>query len=332
MKKAILLILAALLVIGALVAYIGYNKIYAPNTRIESDAIFHIESDQTPQVVVQNLKKSGLLADTSFVDLIAKQMKYTASTPKVGRYEISPGMSTYDIINKLRLGKQSPISLTIQGERTIEELAGFLGHNLEKDSMHFLQAIKEDPHESICHYLPNTYEFYWNTTGTAFRERMKRESAKYWQDKNTTILGLEMTPCEIITLASIVEKESAYNPEKPTIAGVYINRLNRGIPLQADPTVIFSMGDFSIRRVLNKYLTKDSPYNTYLYPGLPPGPICMPSMASIEAVLRAEKHSYIYFCAKPDNSGRHAFASSLSQHNRNARAFQRWLNQRGIKK
>lgn len=332
MKKAILFIFLALLVAGGALAYLGYNEIYAPNTAQNSAVPFVINFDDSSTEVLNNLKSSGALKSTSYIDLIASQMKFQDSRTKPGRYSIKPGMSTYEMLNMLRLGLQTPVNITIQGERTIEDLAGFLGTQLARDSTHYLKAIKQDEFTSLCNYLPNTYEFYWTTDGDEFRKRMKKESDAFWKNKSTTILDYKITPCEIITLASIVEKESAYNPEKPTIAGVYINRLKKGIPLQADPTVIFGMGDFSIRRVLNKYLSVDSPYNTYLHAGLPPGPICMPSMASIEAVLHAKKHSYIYFCAKPDNSGTHAFASTLSEHNRNARAFHRWMNQRGIKK
>ena len=264
--------------------------------------------------------------------MIADKMSFATATPKPGRYVIEPGMSTYDILNTFRLGQQSPISLTIRGFRTIEQLSGHLGRQLQYDSTHYLTALKTDVHTSLCDYLPDTYEFFWSTSGTEFNSRMLQYADKFWSDKNLTILGREFTPCEVMILASIVEKETTYDPEKADVAGVYINRLNRGIPLQADPTVIYGIGDFSIRRVLTKYLSFDSPYNTYLHPGLPPGPICMPSKSSILAVIEARDHDYLFFCAKADNSGTHAFAETLAQHNRNARAFQRWLNERGIRR
>ena len=183
-------------------------------------------------------------------------------------------------------------------------------------------------------FIPNTYQVYWNISPTELIDRMKKESDKFWSDKNRMdkLAKLEMTKEEVYTLASIVEKETNYVPEKATVAGVYLNRLNKGIMLQADPTVVFANNDFKIRRVLNKHLEKDSPYNTYKYAGLPPGPIAIASISSIDAVLENKDHKFLYFCAVPDNSGQHAFAKTLSQHNANARKFQRWLNKQRIYK
>lgn len=330
-RKIILTLLILLLLAGGIASYI-YKIIYGSNVETNEPIEFYISGDDSIDNVLSNLKSNNVFSDHKFLDLIADKMSFTTSKPKPGRYTFNSGMSTYDVLNKLRLGIQTPIMLTIQGMRTIEDLAGFLGRELQHDSLHYLERIRTNPDKSLCNFLPDTYELYWSTTGNQFKDRMATYHKKFWQDKPRKISGIDMSPCEVYILASIVEKETSYDPEKADVAGVYINRLKRGMPLQADPTVIFSIGDFSIRRVLTRYLSFDSPYNTYLHTGLPPGPICMPSKSSIMAVLNAKKHDYIYFCAKADNSGTHAFAETLAQHNRNARAFQRWMNQRGIRR
>ncbi len=331
-RKILIPVIFIIILFAIALAYFAYKTIYGPNVSVTEPTEFIVDNDVSSVEILDLLKESQTLINSNYLDLIAEQMSFTSSTPKAGRYLISPGMSSYDILNMLRQGKQTPVSLTIRGMRKIENLAGFLGHQLQHDSLHYLQALRTDDDKSLCNHLPDTYEFYWTTNGVQFKERMSGYYHRFWDGKSTRILGYNFTPCDIYILASIVEKETTYDAEKADVAGVYINRLNRGMPLQADPTIIFALDDFSIQRVLTKYLDIDSPYNTYKYAGLPPGPICMPSKSSLEAVLNANKHDYIYFCAKPDISGTHAFAETLAQHNRNARAFQRWLNQRGIKR
>jgi UPF0755 protein len=331
LKKIFFYTFFILFILAAALAYFAFQKIYGPNVTTVDDIEFFISDEKSANDVLTSIKNRNILDDDRFLDLIAERMSYSTTEPKPGRYLIKNEMSTYDIINMLRLGKQAALMLTIHEMRTIEDLAGFLGGHLQFDSLHYLSAIKDDPYMALCLYLPDTYEFYWTTNGAQFKERMATYHTKYWRTKKKTLLGLELTPCEIYTLASIVEKETTFADEKPDVAGLYINRLKKGMLLQADPTVIYSVGDFSIRRVLTKYLSADSPYNTYLHTGLPPGPICMPSQSSLRGVLNAKKHDYLYMCAKADNSGTHAFAETLAQHNRNARAFQRWMNERGIK-
>ncbi len=331
LKKILLISFLALIVFGLLFAYLGYNAIYGPNVNAEEGRVFFIEQNDEASDILANLKEQRIFETSDYLDLIADRMSFKQSSPKPGRYIIEHRSSIYDALNTLRLGNQTPVSLTIRGFRKIEDLAGYLGAHLMYDSTHYIKSIREDTYTSLCNFLPDTYEFYWSTSGPDFDTRMKTYAEQFWAGKRLTILGKSFLPCEVITLASIVEKETAYDKEKPDVAGVYINRLKKNMPLQADPTVIYSMNDFSIRRVLKRYLSVESPYNTYLHTGLPPGPICMPSKASILAVINANKHDYIYFCAKADNSGTHAFAETLAQHNRNARAFQRWLNQRGIR-
>lgn len=330
-RKNIFLLLFVLILAGcASLAYVIYQKIYGPNVSTDAPIEFFVSDETSNKEVLNSLKKSNILSDDSFLDRIADQMSFSSASPKAGRYLVKDQMSTYEILDMLRQGRQTPVTLTIHGMRTIEDLAGFLGVRLQHDSLHYLEAIKNDPFESLCLYLPDTYEFYWTTDGRKFKERMSAYHKKFWDGKSKTVLGYDLTPCEIYTLASIVERETQYDAERPDVAGLYVNRLKKGMLLQADPTVVYSMGDFSIRRVLTKYLSHNSPYNTYLNIGLPPGPICMPSKSSLMAVINARKHDYLYMCAKADNSGTHAFAETLSQHNRNARAFQRWMNERGI--
>nr|HRO74132.1 endolytic transglycosylase MltG [Saprospiraceae bacterium] len=209
------------------------------------------------------------------------------------------------------------------------------------DSITFLNYLK-DPEVAaslgynqdnfLTMFIPNTYEMFWTSTPESFVKRMKKEYDNFWtQDRINKLTANNLTPTEAYIIASIVEKESNYTPEKPVIAGVYLNRLHAGERLQADPTVVFAMGDFSIQRVLYTHLKTDSPYNTYLNTGLPPGPICMPSMASLEAVINVDKHKYMFFCARPDNSGIHVFAETYQEHLKNADNFSKWLNSLNIK-
>lgn len=331
-RKILLVLILITLGAAAGVGYFAYKMVYGPTVKGPEAHEFYLYPETGHDELLSQLKNSGALKHPSYLNFVAGQMSFEESRLKPGRYDLKPGMSTFELLDLIRLGKQSPLNLTLHGFRKSDELAGFLGKKLMYDSLHYADAIAVGNDSTLCKYLPDTYEFYWSTDGQQFNERMASYHHQYWENKETTILGLKLTPCEIYILASIVEKETTYDPEKPDIAGVYINRLNRGIPLQADPTVVYSIGDFSIRRVLTSYLSFESPYNTYLNAGLPPGPICMPSKASLEAVVNASNHDYLYFCARPDNSGKHAFAETLAQHNRNARAFQRWMNQQGIKR
>ena len=201
------------------------------------------------------------------------------------------------------------------------------------DSIDLVRQYGFDEETIFCMFIPNTYELYWNTSKEKFFERMQKEYVKFWNtERLAQAKAIGLSPVQVSILASIVDQEALLNREMVRIAGVYMNRLNRGIKLEADPTVIFANGDFTVKRVLYKLLQKDSPYNTYKYNGLPPGPICMPSVAAIDAVLHFEKHNYIYFCAKEDFSGLHNFASNVTEHQMNARKFQQALNNRGIKK
>ena len=261
---------------------------------------------------------------------------------KPGKYKITKGLSNIELVRLLRSGKQEPIKLTFQNIRLKTDFAGYIGKNFEIDSSAFLNMLDSidlvrqygfDEETIFCMFIPNTYELYWNTSKEKFFERMQKEYVKFWHtERLAQAKAIGLSPVQVSILASIVDQEALLNREMVRIAGVYMNRLNRGIKLEADPTVIFANGDFTVKRVLYNLLQKDSPYNTYKYIGLPPGPICMPSVAAIDAVLHFEKHNYIYFCAKEDFSGLHNFASNVTEHQMNARKFQQALNNRGIKK
>lgn len=271
---------------------------------------------------------------------LAKRKNYPGKI-KPGRYKIVDGMRNNDLVNMLRSGRQEPVRITIQNIRTPEDLAGKIGKSLETDSSHlirlfrdslFLQKFGLSETDLFIYFIPDTYEFLWNTSGEALFRRMNREFRKFWNDNRLREAdSLKLTIQEIVTLASIIEKETNKNDEKARIAGVYYNRLRKHIPLQADPTVIFAWKDYTIRRVLNRHLQIKSPYNTYQFSGLPPGPICIPSIASVNAVLHTEHNDFLYFCAKEDLSGYHAFARTMAEHSNNARKYQQALDALNIK-
>jgi UPF0755 protein len=289
--------------------------------------------------VIAILVSKKIISDEKAFRWVAEKKKYTDKI-KPGRYRIANGLNNNDLVNLLRSGRQEPLMLSFNNIRTLEELAEVVSEQLEPGKTEFMKVFNNDSVASYygftedsfpLMFIPNSYEFYWDTKPDEFVSRMKREYVAFWSkgrlDKAKKI-GLNQV--EVGVLASIVDQETLYDDENSKIAGVFMNRLEKGIPLQSDPTVIFALGDFSVRRVLNKDRQINSPYNTYKNRGLPPGPISIPSVASIDAVLDYEKHNYYYFCAKPDFSGYHNFASTLSQHNKNARLYQQALNQRKI--
>lgn len=261
-----------------------------------------------------------------------------------GRYDIGSGASTLTVFRNLRNGSETPAKLTIPPLRTTGDLARHLGRKLMADSAAFASVLTDSVllaqhglkrETAVCLFLQNTYEVYWSMKPEKLLERMAKEYDTFWTKKRQSKLAYIMpgfTREQAVTLASIVESETANNAEKPTVAGLYINRLRKGIKLQADPTVKFAVGDFTIRRVLNRHLATVSPYNTYLNEGLPPGPICIPSIESLEAVLDYDHNDYIYMCAKEDFSGTHNFARTDTEHQANARKYQKALDARNIKK
>lgn len=342
--KKLLYAFLFLTIIAAGVGLYLYNNIWSPNIKLDSaTGILKIPTGTDYHQLKNILVQNNLIENENSFALTSKLMKYDSGKIKSGLYEIKDQWSNRDLIKHLRIGKQKPVKLTFNNHRTIEDFAGGIAKQIEMDSVALLSYLFDDTFleenkfsrdELLCQFIPNTYEVYWNTPIDKLIKKLLLEREKFWDNngrrEKAEVLGLN--PTEVCILAAIVEKETLVPDEKKTVAGVYLNRLKKGIMLQADPTVIYAIGDFSIRRVLNKHLLFDDPYNTYMNVGLPPGPIYMPDNSTIDAVLSNEQHSYLYFCVKPDNSGRHVFAKNLVEHGRNARIYHNWLNSRGIKK
>jgi UPF0755 protein len=321
-------------------AFYTWQILFTPNILIERpDQVFIIPKGATFKDVQQKLYDEYIVNDMVSFSFLAKLKDYDELV-KPGLYTLRTDMTNLEAINLLRSGEQTPVLLTYTPVRKLEYLPERISETMGFSEDEFAEVLLHDTTASyygfdsatfISMFIPNTYEVYWTATPKQVLDRMKREYEKFWTDERKSKaekLGLSQT--EVSTLASIVEAETKKMDEAPTVAGVYINRLKRNYKLQADPTLVYAVGDFSIRRVLNIHKEVDSPYNTYKYSGLPPGPINMPTIAAIDAVLNYKDHNYLYFCAKPDFSGYHAFARTLTEHNKNARAFQRALNQQQI--
>lgn len=342
MKKQKILVIG-LVVFAVMVisfSFYAYQMTMTPNVLADkSERILLIPSGASFKDVQQLMQDEGYVNDILSFSVLSKLMKYDQYV-KPGRYLLSPNMSNLEAIRHLRSGVQEPVDVTFNNVRLKPELAKKLTANLEADADRFLALIEDSAIVSqygftteniMAMFLPNTYEMYWTTGEQELLDRMNDEYERFWQDERLTkARQLEMTPVEVSVLASIVESETNKPDEAPTVAGLYLNRLERNIALQADPTLVFAAQDFTIRRVLDKHKEIDSPYNTYKYTGLPPGPIRTPSITSIEAVLEHEDHNYLYMCAKEDFSGYHNFATNLSAHLNNARRYQRALSQAGI--
>jgi UPF0755 protein len=305
----------------------------------QSEYIYIDDNDDIDSVAAKLAPIANEQALLSF-KLVSRHVGYSKHI-RTGRYAIEPGEGIFSVLRKLKNGHQEPVRLTIPESRTTDRLAGALARKLMMDSLSLSILLKDstfcakqgfDTASIVCMFVPDTYEVYWNTSIENLMSRLKKEHDKFWDSSRqakATAIGL--TPNEVCTLASIVDEETSNNPEKPMIARMYLNRLAKGMALQADPTVKFALKDFAIRRIYHNMLNTDSPYNTYRYAGLPPGPIKVASVAGIDAVLNAPNHSYLYMCAKEDFSGTHNFASTYSEHLRNAAKYTKALNERGIK-
>lgn len=342
-KKKFSLVLAVIVIIAALAgAFIGihvYKAIVDPV--VKKDVEFYLKEITSFSDLAEKLVDQDIINNQPEFYLVARIKKFDRAVLP-GRYIIKKDMSNNDIINLFRSGNQTPVKLTFNNIRTREELAGVLSHQLLADSLSFLNLFRNEAfvqdqgftiHTALCPFIPNTYEIYWNAPPVKVYERMLAEYKKFWTTERLQKADKAgLSPLEVCILASIVDEETAVNNEKSMVAGLYINRLKRGIPLQADPTLRYALHDFSIKRILNEYKSVDSPYNTYKYKGLPPGPIRIPERFTLDAVLNYTKHGYIYMCAKPDFSGSHNFAKTLSEHNRNAKNYHNALNKRKIYK
>lgn len=335
------IIIGIIIVFGLMTGLKYYNWIYNDNvnSEITNNAFIYIPNNATYSEVIDLLKFEKLLSNVNSFEWVAKIKGYD-NTVKGGRYKILPDMSNNQIINMLRAGLQAPVSLTFNNIRTKEQLASKISNKIDVDSVELVQKLNDDSYlaqygvsseTAPILFLPNTYQFFWNTNADGFIERMYSEYQKFWNSERTeSAKELSLTLLEVSILASIVDEETTKEDEKPMVAGLYLNRLKKGIRLQADPTLKFAMGDFTVKRIVNKDKQIESPYNTYKYAGLPPGPIRIPSIKGIEAVLNPTKHNYLYMCAKEDFSGYHNFAKTLKQHNVNAAKYRRELNKKRI--
>ncbi|WP_297090602.1 endolytic transglycosylase MltG [uncultured Draconibacterium sp.] len=335
-KYIIIFFAIAFIIVGAR----GYQLYrYVFNVNVNSDYVLMIDEGDNLKTISEKLQNDQVLLNFKAFKWVAKKKKY-ADYIRPGRYEIEKGMTTNQLVNMLRSGAQAPVNITFNNVRFKEELAGKVSKYIKADSLSILQLFSDEQQitdwgftsENFrAMFIPNTYEMYWTTSATEFAERMKIEYDRFWNDtRSKQAAKMELTPQQVVTLASIVQSETIKPDELKTVAGLYVNRLRKNIALQADPTVKYALGDYSIKRVLNKHLEIDSPYNTYKFAGLPPGPICFPEITSIDAVLNYEEHNYVYMCAKEDFSGYHNFARTLSQHNRNAKKYRDALNERKI--
>jgi UPF0755 protein len=341
-KKHYLIIGISILVIAITLSagFYAYALFTKKVIQTTESKVIYIPTGAHYEDVVQLLINEGGLIDQVTFELFAKQKDYHQRV-KAGRYKIANGMTANQLVNMLRAGNQLPVQLTFNNIRFLPKLAGIVGSKLEIDSAEFMSKLQDsaylkaygyEPNTVISLFLPNTYEFWWNTSIDQFMTRMQKEHDKFWNaERLAKAKAINLSPTEVSVLASIVQEETRRTDEMSTIAGVYINRLKVGMLLQADPTARFAHGDFNVKRIQYDYLKIDSPYNTYQYAGLPPGPICMSNPITIDKVLDFETHQYYYFCAKPDNSGSHAFARNLREHTNNANAYHRYLNRQNIR-
>jgi UPF0755 protein len=339
-KKNILSFLSGLGILVLIIMFLIYRSIFGKAILIEGNkAVIYIPTGSSYQQVVDTLESNLVIKNPKLLDLVAEKKKYP-NRIKPGRFIINKDFSYNALINLLRAGRQTPVRVTFNNIRYLNQLAGKIGKQIEADSLSIINFLSDDNNyrsdgftnsNIIALFIPDSYEFYWNTAAGEFYSRMLKEYRKFWNEERL-IKAKEknLDPIEVAILASIIDDEVAKADEKPRIAGVYLNRLKRGIPLQACPTIKFALNDFTITRVLKIHLLVDSPYNTYKHNGFPPGPIGCPTIEGIDAVLNAEKHDYLYFAAKADFSGYHNFSRTLAEHNRYAAIYQRELNKRKI--
>lgn len=339
-KSKNILLVVALLVVAGFGAAIAVYTLWKQPAVVNGGSLYITEGTAYGEFISE-LDRQGHLKNIRRFEQFSRLLGLEGEGVRPGHYVLKEGMTYPQAVRMFQRGFQTPVKVTFNNIRLLPQLAGRVSKQLEPDSLSFFQVMMADTtalyygfrkEEFIAMFIPDTYEMYWTSTPQAFLDRMKREHDKFWnanRDLKRERLGLSRG--EVSTLASIVFEETNKADEMPRVAGVYINRLKRGMKLQADPTVKFAVGDFALRRILIRHTEIDSPYNTYYYPGLPPGPICMPSVTAIDAVLDYEHHDYLYFCAKADFSGYHSFARTLAEHNHNRDLWIAALNRAGIR-
>ena len=335
-RKIFILSVVIITILLSSFTFYFYQVLYAPNFLVEKESKhLFIPSGASFEDVQKIVYDEHFVNDPVAFGMLAKFMKYN-NLVKPGKFLIEKNSNNLEVIRKLRSGDQVPVRITFNNSRVLSDVAEKLTANIELDGEEFLNVINSeviarkynfDLETFRCMFIPNTYEVYWTITNEDLVDRLYNEYTRFWNSERISkALEIGLTPVEVSVLASIVQAEVSHHDESPVVAGLYLNRLHRNMPLQADPTLIYAVGDFTIKRVLNIHKEIDSPYNTYKYAGLPPGPINFPSIISIDAVLNYNKHNYIYMCAKEDFSGYHNFSSNLRQHNINALRYQQALN------
>lgn len=339
-KKLLIIILSTIIFLGLIFSGTIYYLFFSNSFNIDKSSYVYIDRNDNIDSVYSKIKFSGNVSNIPGIKYLAKAYDYSSNIKK-GRYELKPDDNARLFFRRIYKGYQSPVNLVIPSVRTTDRLIKSVSSQLMMDSLELADFLQDSTlyvkigfnNETLpALFIPNTYEVYWDISPEMFVNRMVKENKRFWnKDRMQKASDLKLTPIEVSTLASIVEEETANNAEKPMVAGLYLNRLRRGMLLQADPTVKFGLKDFSLKRILNKHLLVDSPYNTYKYVGLPPGPIRIPSIKGIESVLNYNKHNYLYMCAKEDFSGTHNFATNVAAHLQNAKRYQNALNDRKIK-
>ena len=333
MKRRLMLWTVSGVVTLAVVALVWGGLFGGRPLKVAHNNMLYIDRDDTADSVHYKLEKNFGMTSFAGLKLLEQLRDYRVRT---GAYQMTASLSVVDLYRMLSRGHQSPVELVVPNVRTVPKAIGIMARQVMADSAEIARAVFDsttmaqmgfDRNTLPALFIPNTYEVYWNMSGEALVKRLKKEYTRYWNARRRDkAASMGLTPVEVSVLASIVDEETAANAEKPMIAGLYYNRLQRGMLLQADPTVKFAMNDFTLKRILFKHLETDSPYNTYKYAGLPPGPIRIPSVQGLESVLNYAHHKYLYMCAKEDFSGTHNFAVTLGQHSANARKYQSALN------
>jgi UPF0755 protein len=344
LKKIITIIAVAVISVLIVYGFILIRQIFSANTKFaEKELYVYIPTDSKYEDVKKII--APYVENMDRFETVANKRDYPENV-KPGRFLFTKGMNSYDLVKTLRLNV--PVNLAFNNQERLENLAGRVGSQIEADSLSLLKSFKDsiflkengfNEENVLAMFIPNTYELYWNTSADKFRDKMIKEYRNFWNKERVAKAAKQgLSPIEATILASIVHKESVKKDERPRIAGVYLNRLRAQMPLQADPTVIYAIkkksNDFDqvIKRVFYNDLTMSSPYNTYMNIGLPPGPIAMPDITALEAVLNPEKNNYIYFCASVDRFGYHEFAATLEEHNKNAKKYSDWINSQGVKR
>lgn len=342
LRKIIGIFTLVVVIAGSIYAYTIYKQIFSANTAFNDDRVaVYIPSGAVYEQVEDSLKP--YIADMDRFRMVAEKKSYPQYV-KSGKFVIKRGMNSNELVNALR--QPVPVNISFNNQETLKDAIGRIAQQIEPDSIKLFEVFTDanfmeengfTEDNLLSMFIPNTYEFFWDTSALKVREKLAKEYRKFWTpERRAKAAAINLTPLEVSSLAAIVHKETVKADERPRVAGVYLNRLQKGMKLEADPTVIYSIkkqsGDFNqvIKRVLNKDLVTDSPYNTYMYAGVPPGPIAMPDISAIDAVLNAEKHNYIFFCASVDNPGYHAFAVTAAQHQKNAQKYHAWVQKLGI--